>query len=73
MEKGSETFLAGRAGQGLGLGDDQFSPVEVPSLRHLWTNLKTQKDDESDGYTLKIECRWVPAEEESERYLGPSR
>lgn len=58
MERGSETFVAGHAGQGLGLGDDEFSPINVPSLKHLWTNLKTQKVDEPDGYTLKIRCDW---------------
>jgi predicted ATPase len=58
MERGPETFVEGHAGQGLGLGDDEFSPINVPSLKHLWTNLKTQKVDEPDGYTLKIRCDW---------------
>lgn len=58
MERGSKNFLEGHAGQGLGLGDDEFSPINVPSLKHLWTNLKTQKVDEPDGYTLKIRCQW---------------
>jgi len=58
MERGVRTFVAGQGGQGLGLGDDQFSPINVPSLKHLWTNLKTQKASEPDGYTLKIRCDW---------------
>jgi predicted ATPase len=58
MERGADTYLEGHAGQGLGLGDDEFSPINVPSLKHLWTNLKTQKVDEPDGYTLKIRCDW---------------
>ena len=58
MERGPETFVAGQGGQGLGLGDDEFSPINVPSLKHLWTNLKTQKDKEPDGYTLKIRGEW---------------
>lgn len=58
MEKGANAFVRGYAGQGLGLGDEEFSPLEVPSLRHLWTNLKTQRDAEPDGYTLKIRCEW---------------
>jgi predicted ATPase len=58
MERGYETFLAGHGGQGLGLGDDEFSAITVPSLKHLWTNLKTQKEAEPDGYTLKIRCEW---------------
>jgi predicted ATPase len=58
MERGPEMFLSGWTGQGIGLGDDEFSPINVPSLKHLWTNLKTQKDGEPDGYTLKIGCVW---------------
>jgi AAA domain, putative AbiEii toxin, Type IV TA system len=58
MERGSETFVAGHAGRGVGLGDDEFSPINVPSLKHLWTNLKPQKVDEPDGYTLRIACSW---------------
>jgi predicted ATPase len=63
MERGPELFVAGKARQGLGLGDDEFSPINVPSLKHLWTNLKTQKDSEPDGYTLKIRCDWVSGED----------
>lgn len=59
MERGPETFLANYTGQGLGLGDDEFSPINVPSLKHLWTNLKTQRDTEPDGYTLRIRCEWI--------------
>ena len=58
MERGPDTFVAGHGGQGLGLGDDEFSPINVPSLKHLWSNLKTQKDGEPDGYTLKIRSEW---------------
>jgi predicted ATPase len=59
MERGPEMFTSGWTGQGIGLGDDEFSPINVPSLKHLWTNLKTQKDEETDGYTLKIRCDWT--------------
>ena len=58
MERGTEMFLSDWSGQGIGLGDDEFSPINVPSLKHLWTNLKTQKESEADGYTLKIGCEW---------------
>jgi hypothetical protein len=68
MERGADSFVADHSGQGLGLGDDEFSPINVPSLRHLWTNLKTQKDNESDGYTLQIRCEWE-ADEGEGRFL----
>jgi predicted ATPase len=67
MERGTDMFLSDWSGQGIGLGDDEFSPINVPSLKHLWTNLKTQKETESDGYTLKIACEWEG--EGAERHL----
>jgi hypothetical protein len=66
MERGPSAFLAGTK-QGLGLGDDQFSPIAVPSLKHLWTNLTTPRDAEPDGYTLKIGCEWDNAEQVSRK------
>jgi hypothetical protein len=67
MERGIDTLVGGHVGQGLGLGDDEFSPINVPSLKHLWTNLKTQKATESDGYTLRIRCTWT--RDSGERHL----
>lgn len=62
-EKGVEAFLPESRAQGLGLGDDEFSPILVPSLNHLWTNLKTQKSgDDQDGFTLRIRSKWTDGE-----------
>ncbi|WP_171013078.1 ATP-binding protein [Microbacterium sp. 2FI] len=60
-EKGAVALTrAGRAALGLGIGDDEFSPINVPTLNHLWTNLKSSKipDVDPDGYTLSIRCDW---------------
>lgn len=57
IEKGRSSLLPGYQGQGLGLSDDEFSPIAVASLKHLWTNLKTQQPG-GDGYSLAVECRW---------------
>uniref|UniRef100_UPI000369931E ATP-dependent nuclease n=1 Tax=Stutzerimonas stutzeri TaxID=316 RepID=UPI000369931E len=61
IEKGPAGLLqtSGKAGVGLGLVD--FTPLHVPTLAHLWTNLKTTKVDEKDGYTLKIKVYWDTA------------
>jgi predicted ATPase len=62
QERGADTFLSSSHRQGLGVGGDEFSPVAVPSLKHLWTNLKTQKEhSDPDGYTLRIRCEWDEA------------
>ncbi len=68
MEKGRSQLQAGAQKVGLGLGDDEFSPIAVPSLRHLWNNLKPQKTVEPDGYTLKVRCDWTN-DRDSERHL----
>jgi hypothetical protein len=47
----------GYRGQGLGISDDEFSPVLIASLKHLWTNLKPQIPG-ADGYSLSICCEW---------------
>ena len=33
-------------GEGLGMSAEDFLPIAVPSLNHLWTNLKTQLSSE---------------------------
>lgn len=46
VEKGFKAFLPGARAQGLGVADDEFSPILVPSLNHLWTNLASQKKNQ---------------------------
>lgn len=58
IEKGPESLRTGYKGQGLGIGSDEFSPLNIQSPRHLWTNLNPQKENEPDGYTLWIELHW---------------
>jgi predicted ATPase len=59
-EKGSKALLPTSRSQGLGLGADEFSPINVPSLAHLWTNLAVHKTrSDADGYTLRIKAEWT--------------
>lgn len=71
MERGQKSLMAGYAGQGLGVADDEFSPVALPSLKHLWTNLKSQGGPGQDGYSLSIACKWDDAHG-NEKVLGIS-
>lgn len=69
LEKGKSSLLPGSNSQGVGLSVDDFLPLAVPSLKHLWTNLKTQKETtDVDGYTLRICCYWDRSDA-SECYL----
>lgn len=65
LEQGIETFYSTNIGkrQGVGINSDDFLPINVPSLKHLWTNLKVNPEEkngisEPDGYTLWIELKW---------------
>jgi AAA15 family ATPase/GTPase len=60
IEKGRESWLAPKekSKTGIGMGVVDFTPMQVPSLSHLWTNLKSNKEAEVDGYTLKIGLYW---------------
>ncbi|ENK1089502.1 ATP-binding protein [Citrobacter freundii] len=62
IEKGRISWTANATNQGLGLGIVDFTPMFLPSLSHLWTNLKSQKQTENDGYTLKIKLFWDDSE-----------
>ncbi|CAN0621522.1 AAA ATPase-like protein [Burkholderia multivorans] len=58
IEKGRAGWLQTKTKAGVGMGIVDFTPLQIPSLSHLWTNLKSNKDEETDGYTLKIGVYW---------------
>lgn len=53
FEKGDAAVRTGFNGAGFGVNIDDFTPLNIPSLKYLWTNLKP-----SSGYTLSIRCTW---------------
>lgn len=67
-EKGREIFNQDewKKGEGFGMSAEEFLPIAVPSLNHLWTNLKTQLSpaekeawlDAYPGYIMRIKCTW---------------
>lgn len=62
-EKNPKAILAGFLGDGYGISIDDFTPINIPSLKYLWTNLKP-----TGGYSLSIKCYWNTAEGR-ERFL----
>ena len=54
--KGDGALLTGYRGQGAGISSEDFTPINIPDLRHLWLNLKTQLPGE--GYSMAIEVKW---------------
>ena len=61
-EKRSDALLAGVRGDGYGVSLSDFTPLNIPSFKHLWTNLKV-----GQPYSLSITCYWDVAN--IERYL----
>ncbi len=67
-EKGRNSFNHEKvgSGEGFGMSAEEFMPVAVPSLNHLWTNLKTQlaPNEKQEGpgnfpgYIMRIKCVW---------------
>ena len=67
-EKGRSVFNQTELGmgEGFGMSAEEFLPIAVPSLNHLWTNLKTQLSteekknwpDKYPGYIMRIRCVW---------------
>src|SRR5690606_30875081 len=59
FEKGKNSLTSSYLGQGVGINYNDFSPINIPSLKYLWTNLKP-----SGSYSLNIKCKWDYAGEE---------
>ena len=62
-EKSPKSILSGFRGDGYGVNIDDFTPINIPSLKYLWTNLNP-----SSGYNLTIKCYWNLTNGD-ERYL----
>lgn len=58
IEKGPTGWLPAVAKAGVGMGIMDFTPLQLPGLSNLWTNLKPARNGEVDGYTLKIGVHW---------------
>ena len=52
-EKSPRSILLGYHGDGYGISIDDFTPINIPSFRYLWTNLKI-----TSNYSLSIDCFW---------------
>jgi AAA15 family ATPase/GTPase len=62
-EKSPSAILRGFHGDGYGVNIDDFTPINIPSLKYLWANLNP-----SIGYNLSIKCFW-DNQSDQERYL----
>lgn len=53
FEKSPSALLQGFSGDGYGIAIDDFTPINIPSFKYLWTNLHIDP-----SYSLSISCYW---------------
>lgn len=53
LNRGGGALLANAAGSGVGISAEEFSPIALPNLKHLWSDLRS-----GGGYGLLIRCDW---------------
>jgi predicted ATPase len=54
--KGKVAITEGYSGQGAGISRDDFTPINIPDLQHLWLNLKSAGPGQ--GYSMSITVTW---------------
>jgi predicted ATPase len=54
--KGDSAIRKGYKGQGAGISDDDFTPINIPDLKHLWHNLKY--GGQAASYSMSITAIW---------------
>jgi hypothetical protein len=58
QDKGEKALLSGYVCKPSSVSLEDFSPVALPDLRHLWHNLRTRTAGQAASYNLKICCTW---------------
>jgi energy-coupling factor transporter ATP-binding protein EcfA2 len=57
VNRGKRAFLENARVKDVGVGTKEFSPISLPSLRHLWADLHVRR-----SFALTIGCQWRPRE-----------
>lgn len=65
VNRGKRSLVAGWNGQGIGISAAEFSPIALPDLKHLWSNLRVG----GSGYTLRLRCEWRAAADPPGKFL----
>ncbi len=69
VNKGRDALHSTGRAQGVGVSWEEFSPIALPNLKHLFSDLRTQNAPQDDGYTLRIRCDWQSGAPAADRYL----
>ena len=69
INKSNAALLAGTTGHGVGVSTEEFSPIALPNLKHLWSGLKVLNNTTGNGYNLRIRCEWPTTGDPSTHHL----
>lgn len=70
VAKGAKALLAGYSGEGVGISAEEFSPIALPDLKHLFSDLKASTGKSGQGYPLRVRCDWkTPDNPPADRHL----
>lgn len=58
VTKGQRALVVGYSGDGVGLSAEEFSPIALPDLKHLFSDLRTFTGKKEEGYPLRVRCEW---------------
>lgn len=53
LNRSAGALFASATSSGVGVSAEEFSPIALPNLKHLWSNLRS-----GAGYGLRIRCDW---------------
>lgn len=58
LNRAGPSLYRGAKAQAIGINAAEFSPIALPNLKHLWTDLRLK----GSGYSLRIRCDWQSAD-----------
>ena len=68
--KSKSAFLPGAIGRPISIGAEEFSPLALPNLKHLFSDLQPSTGLAGGSYPLRIKCEWMNADNPpSNRFL----
>jgi len=70
INKKSSAFLSGAVMNGIGVSAEEFSPMALPDLKLLFSNLRVFTGAAGEGYALRVKCEWkTEFDPPADRYL----
>jgi energy-coupling factor transporter ATP-binding protein EcfA2 len=59
IKKGRHALELGARTPSFGINIDEFSPIALPNLKYLFSDLRVSTGPRGEGYPLRIRCEWT--------------